>query len=185
MNDYGTPIGRFDFTRGALRGSALALFAGSLVHRGGAQFDVMALAAMAAVRVDYERDSKKSGWGIALLVIALAVYSVSGLLGGLAAGATNELAERMRGDYPMAGQGIVASLHAAFLFLQAVADALPWGAGALGLWGLALIGLGIWGRTTLAVTIGSSERSYAVPGRDSKLFDFAELIGEGIVKVRR
>ena len=185
MNDHDTPIGRFDFTRGALRGSTLALFAGSLVHRGGARFDIMALAAVAAVRVDFERDSRKSGWGIALLVVALVVYLVSGLLSGLAAGAAGDLADRMRGDYPVAGQGIVASLHAAFLFLQAVADALPWAACALGLWGLALIGLGIWGRTTLAVTIGSSERSYAVPGRDSKLFDFAELVGGVMGKVRR
>lgn len=185
MNDHGTPIGRFDFRRGALRGSTLALFSGSLVHRGAGQFDIIALAAVAAVRVDYERDSRKSGWGIVFLVIALAVFSVSGLLSDLAAGAAGDLANKMRGDYPVAGQGIVASLHAAFLFLQALAEALPWAAGALALWGAVLIGLGVWGRTTLAVTIGSGERSYWVPGRESRLFDFAELIGDVMTKVRR
>jgi hypothetical protein len=185
MNEHGTPIGRFDFRRGALRGSTLALFAGSLVHRGAAEFDIMALGAVGAVRVTYERDSRKSGWGIVLIVIALAVYAVSGLVGDLAAGAAGDLASRLRGDYPVAGQGIVASLHSAFLFLQALADALPWASAALALWGLALIGIGIWGRTTLSVTLGSGERGYAVPGRDSTLFDFAELMGDALSKVRR
>jgi hypothetical protein len=184
MSEHGTPIGRFDFRRGALRGSTLALFAGSLVHRNAAQFDIMALGAIAAVRVAYERDSRRTGWGVALVVVALALFAVSGMLGDLAAGAAGDLASRMQGDSPVAGQGIVASLHAAFLFLQALAEAFPIAAAGVGLLGLALIGLGVWGSTTLAVTIGSGERSYAVPGRDSKLFDFAELVGDVVSKVR-
>lgn len=185
MNEHGTPIGRFDFRRGALRGSTLALFAGSLVHRGPAQFDIMALGAVAAVRVRFERDSHRFGWGVALWVIALAVYAISGLLSDLAAGAAADLASRMQGDYPVAGEGIVSSLHTAFLFLQALADALPWASAGLVLWGLALVGLGVWGSTTLAVALAADERVYAVPGRDSKLFDFAELLGDVLSKVRR
>ena len=50
MNEHGTLIGRFDFRHGALRGSTLGLFASSLVHRGASQFDIMALAGVAAVR---------------------------------------------------------------------------------------------------------------------------------------
>jgi len=185
MSEHGTPIGRFDFRRGALRGSTLALHAGSLVHRGPAQFDIMALGAVAAVRVGFERDSSRFGWGAFLCIIALAVLAMSGLLSGLAAGAAADLASRMQGDYPVAGEGIVSSLHTAFLFLQALADALPWASAGLALWGLALIGLGAWGNTTFAVALGAGERVYAVPGRDSKLFDFAELVGDVLSKARR
>jgi hypothetical protein len=185
MNEHGAPVGRFDFKRGALRGGTLALFSGSLVHRGARRFDIMAIGGIAAVRVAYARDSGKIGWGVAWMIIALAVYAVSGLLGNLAADAAGDLASRMRGDYPVAGQGIVASLHSAFLFLQAIAEALPWGSAGVALWGFTLVGLGTWGHTTLAVTLGSVERNYAVPGRDAKLFDFGELVGDVMSKVRR
>lgn len=185
MNESGSPTGRFDFRRGALRGSSLTLYPACLVHRGAAQFDVMALGGIGAVRVAYERDARRIGWGVTLGLVALAVFAVSGVLADLAGDAANDMASRMRGDYPLAGQGIVASLHAAFLFLQALAEALPIAAGALGLWGLALIGIGALGSTTFAVAVGASERAYAVPGRNTKLFDFAEMVGEALSQARR
>jgi hypothetical protein len=185
MNERGSATGRFDFRRGALRGSSLTLYPTGLVYRGAAQFDIMALSGIGAVRVAYERDSRRVAWGVTLVLVALAVFAVSGLLADLAGDAANDMASRMRGDYPVAAQGIVATLHAAFLFLQALAEAFPIAAGALGLWALALIGFGALGSTTLTVAVGSSERAYAVPGRNTKLFDFAEMVGEALSQVRR
>ena len=185
MDDPGNPIARFDFRRGALRGTHLALYTARLVHRGAGQIDVIAMGSVAAVRVAYERDERKLGWGVFLAVLALAVFAVSGLLAGIAGSAAADIASRMRTDIPPAGQGIVGTLHATFLFLQALAEGFPVAAAALVLWAIVLFAFGALGTTTLALTIASGEREYSVPGRDTRLFDFAELVGDALTNARR
>ncbi len=185
MDDPGNPVARFDFRRGALRGSHLALYSASLVHRGGAEIDVIAIGGVAAVRVAYERDERKLAWGVFLAVLALAVFAVSGLLVGLAGSAAADIASRMRTDVPPAGQGIVGTLHATFLFLQALAEGFPVAAAALMAWAIALLAFGVFGTTTLALTVAAGERTYTVPGRDTRLFDFAELVANALTNARR
>ena len=50
---------------------------------------------------------------------------------------------------------------------------------------LLLLGFGAWGRTTFAVTSGAAQHAFTVRGRDAKLFDFGEMVGEVLRRVAR
>lgn len=178
MNDTGVAVARFDFTRGALRGSHLVLYQGCLVHRGGYVLETLPLATIASVRVAFERDARRLNWGIALLMVALVLFAVSAPLEGLAAEAASQMAA--------AGtQAVARALLALFRVLQAAAGLLPPLAALVAAGGAALAALGWLGGTKLVVTFAGYERDYPVRGRDKALLDFAELLAEQVVALKR
>jgi hypothetical protein len=185
VSQAGAPIARFDFAGGALRGTHLTLYPSCLVHRGEAQLETMPLAAIAGVRVAFERNARALGWGVALIAAALVLLALSGPLAGLAAGAAGELAPQLNSDAPAAGRGIAGVLHATFRFLQALANLFPTLAAALGLGGVAALIVGWLGATTLTLTVAASERPYAVRGRNETLLDFAEALTERLMLLKR
>lgn len=177
-SEPGPAISRYDFPSGALRGSHFTLYPTCLVHRSDAHLETVPLAGIASLRVAYERDLRKLGWGVGLLVVALILFLVSGPLAGAAAAAAEEMAA--------AGtHGVARALHALFLFLLAVANALPLAAFACLLGGLALGALGYLGSTTLVLDLAGSQRRYPVRGRNAGLLDFAEALGERLMSLRR
>jgi hypothetical protein len=164
-----TPIASFDFANGPLRGTRLALFGARLLHQGGAQMDSMSLAAIAAVRVGYERDFARIAWGVVLILVALVLFALAGPLSTLA----SEAAAGVTGDNAVA-QLLRGTLHV----LGALASMLPAAAVACILGGGALGAFGWIGMTTLVLTLPAAERVYAVRGQDRTLIDFAELLAE-------
>jgi hypothetical protein len=175
--DAGPALTRFDFVRGTQRGTHLTLYPTCLVHRGEHSLETLPMAGIAAVRVAFERDARRLGWGIALLFIALVVYGVSGPLAFLAADGAAEMAA--------GGSGIAHALHGLFQFLGAVASALPVVALACALGGAALAFLGWTGNTALVIDFGGSQRSYSVHGRSSGLLDFTEALSERLMSLKR
>src|ERR1700716_902624 len=140
MSDAGPAITRFDFAVGGLRGTHLTLYANCLVHRGGAHLETLPLASIASVRVAFERDERKLGWGAALVIVALLLLGISAPLAAFAGGAPAELA---------AGgtQGVGRALQEFFRVIEALANALPWLAMVVVLGGIALGVLGWLGST--------------------------------------
>jgi hypothetical protein len=185
LSQAGAPVARFDFLSGPLRGTHLTLHPNCLVHRGQGQLETMPLAAVAAARVAFARDSRAIGWGAALVVAALVLFAISAPLAGLAAGAAAEMASQLKSNAPAAGQGIAGVLHATFRFLEAVARLLPVLGAALGIAGVVAAAFGWIGATTLTLTLAASERPYAVRGRDDMLLDFAEALSERMMLLRR
>jgi hypothetical protein len=51
MTESGSAITRFDFDRGAARGTHLTLYASCVVHRGDARLETIPLPALASVQV--------------------------------------------------------------------------------------------------------------------------------------
>jgi hypothetical protein len=176
--DPSPAITRFDFTTGALRGSYFTLFATCLVHRGEHHSETLPLAGIAALRVAYERDPRKLGWGVSLVIIALLVFAISGPLASLAAGAAAEMAAA-------GGQGVAKALHGLFSFFGALARLLPLVAFGCAAGGIALAVLGWMGSTTLVVDLAGSQRVYPVRGRDPALLDFSEAVAERLVSLKR
>jgi hypothetical protein len=84
-SDAGPAITRYDFASGALRGTHFTLYATCLTHRGENHLETLPLAAIASLRVAYERNARRIGWGVALLVVALILFAVSGPIAGFAA----------------------------------------------------------------------------------------------------
>lgn len=62
--DASPALSRFDFTSGALRGSHFTLYSTCLVHRGEHHLETLPLAGIASLRVGYEREPRKVGWGV-------------------------------------------------------------------------------------------------------------------------
>ncbi len=176
--DVSPAITRFDFTTGALRGTYFTLYAACLVHRGDHLLETLPLAAIASLRVGYERDPRKLGWGVSLVLIALLVFAISGPLAELAAGAAAEMAAA-------GGQGVARALHGLFSFFGAVASLLPLLAFACAAGGVALGWLGWLGSTTLVLDLAGSQRIYPVRGRDPALLDFSEAVGERLMSLKR
>lgn len=176
--DAGAAITRYDFTRGRLRGSHFTLYATCLVHRSDSQLETLPLAGVASLRVAYERDVRKVGWGIALALVALIVFAISAPLARLAGDAAAEMAKAE-------AHGVVRALHVLFLFLQSVASALPFIAFAGALGGVALAVFGWIGSTTLVLDLAGSERIYAVRGRNPGLLDFSEAVAERLMLLKR
>ena len=174
MSDAGPAITRFDFAAGGLRGTHLTLYPNCLVHRGYAHLETLPLASIASVRVAFERDERKLGWGAVLVIIALLLLGIAAPLAAFAGGAAVELA---------AGgtQGVGRALQGFFRVIEALANALPLLAMVVVLGGIALGVLGWLGSTKLTLTLAGVERVYPVRGRDARLLDFAEALSERVV----
>jgi len=177
MSEAGAAITRFDFDSGALRGSSITLYASCLVHRSDFEIETLPLAALASVRVAFERDRRRIGWGAALIILALVMVAVSGPLAAVSGSAAAEVATGVT--------GVAAALHGFFRFLEGVARALPLLAAATALGGAALAGLGWLGSTALTLTFAGGERSYPVRGRNTRLLDFAEAVAERLMLPQR
>jgi hypothetical protein len=177
-NDAGPAISRYDFISGELRGSHFTLYSNCLIHRSDSHLETLPLAGIASLRVAYERDARKLGWGISLVLIGLLVFAVSGPLGSLASGAAGEMAAA-------GGQGVARALHGLFRFLWSVANVLPFVAFAGALGGIALAVLGWLGSTTLVLDLAGSERVYPVRGRNRGLLDFSEAVCERLMSLKR
>ena len=127
-----------------MRRTYLTLYAACLVHRGDAHLETLPLATVASVRVSFERDARRLGWGIVLVVLALLMFAVSAPLAGLAGRAASEVASGT--------SGVAAALGTLFRIVEAVAHVLPGVAGAAVLGGLALVALGWYGTTIFTLT---------------------------------
>lgn len=178
LNDTGAALTRFDFTRGTLRGTYLALYPSCLVHRGEAYLETLPLAAIASVRVGFERDSRRLGWGAALVIAALLLLAISSPLSTFASAAA--------ADISSAGtQGVARGLLAFFGLLEAIASVLPALAAACVLGGATLAVLGWVGKTILTVALPGAERVFATRGRDARLLDFSEVLSERMMALPR
>ena len=176
--DAGPAISRYDFTSGELKGSHFTLYSSVLLHRSDRHLETLPLGAIASLRVAYERDARKIGWGISLVLIALVLFAISAPLAELAGGAAAEMAAA-------GGHGVARALYGLFQFLWSVANALPFVALAVALAGIALAVLGWLGSTTLVLDLAGSERSYGVRGRNPGLLDFSEAICERLMSLKR
>lgn len=178
VSDPGVAVARFDFTGGRLRGTHLTLFPACLVHRGESHLETLPLAAIASVRVAFERDARRLGWGAALIVVALLLLAAASPLSSFASGAAAEMSA--------AGtQGVARGLLAFFRFLEAVASLLPALGLASALGGAAFATLGWMGETTLTLALPGAERVFAARGRDPRLLDFSEALSERIMALPR
>jgi len=172
------PLTRFEFTSGLQRGSHLALYPRCLVHRAESQLETLPLAAIASLRVAFLRDSRKLGWGIALVVAALVLLAAAGPLGSVAAESASDMASG-------GTQGVARALYGLFRFVEGVASLMPAAALACALGGAALGIFGWHGATTLTLALGGTERTYRVRGRDTLLLDFAEMVSERLAALQR
>jgi hypothetical protein len=177
MSEAGAAITRFDFDQGALRGSSLTLHASCLVHRSDFQLETVPLAALASVRVAFERNRRRIGWGAVLIVLALLMVAISAPLAAISGSAAAEVAS--------GGTGVAGALHGFFRFLESLGKALPVLAALAGLGGAALVALGWLGGTSLTLIFAGGERIYAVRGRNTRLLDFAEALAERLMQLRR
>jgi hypothetical protein len=177
-NETGPAVARYAFSGGMLRGTHLTLHPTCLVHRGDNHLETLPLAGMTAVRVTFQRDTRKLGWGIALVVVALLLLAIAGPLGSFASGAAGEMASA-------GAQGVARALHGFFRLLEALASLLPVLALACVIGGGALGALGWMGATLLLVSLPGSERLYAARGRDTTLLEFAEALSERLMLLKR
>ena len=178
MNDESQlALSRFDFTTGSDRGSQLMLYPRCLVHRSASQLETVPLARVTSIRVSFKREARRLGWGIAAVIVALALLAISGPLGNLAHGAAQEMAA--------SGQGVARALYSLFRFVELVAALLPAIALAAAIGGAMLAVLGWRGSTTLTLALGGAERAYSVRGRDTRLLDFAEMAAERLMSAAR
>jgi hypothetical protein len=178
MNEAGPAITRFAFANGMLRGTHLTLYPTCLVHRSDTHLETLPLAGVTAVRVAFQRDTRKLGWGIALVVVALLLLAIAGPIGGFASDAARDMAAS-------GGQGVARALQAFFRFLEALASLLPVAALACVIGGGALCALGWIGSTMLLVSLPGSERVYPARGRNTMLLDFAEALSERLMLLKR
>ena len=173
MTETGPALTRYSFTNGVLRGTHLTLHPTCLVHRGDHHLETLPLAAIAALRVAFERDPRKLGWGIALIVLALVLLAVAGPLGSFASKAV------------ATGPQSVPVMDYVYRLLGALASLLPVAALTCVIGGGALGALGWLGSTLLSVSLPGSERLYRVRGRDTQLLDFAEAFSERLMLFKR
>jgi hypothetical protein len=178
MADPGPAVARFGFERGELRGTNLTLFPTCLVHRGDNYLETLPLGGVAAVRVSFDREARKLGWGIGLVLAALLLLAIAGPISTFAGAAA--------GDMASAGpQGVPRALYGFFRALEALGSLLPVAALGCVVGGGALGALGWIGKTTLLVSLPGAERLYAVRGRDTLLLDFAEALSERLTLMKR
>lgn len=168
---------RFEFASGALRGSELSLYPLCLVHRGASYVETLPLAGLSAVRVEFQRDTRRIGWGVGWLVAALLMLAASPALAALASAASQELAAQ----HAAGSGGVGGALLAFFRLVQAFADVLPFLAALAAIAGAALCALGWIGATTLTVTLAGGERAFPVRGRNPLLLAFSERLSEQLL----
>ena len=178
MSEAGPAISRFAFPSGPLGGTHLTLYPTCLVHRSDAHLETMPLAGMTAVRVAFERDSRKLGWAIGLVLTGLVLLAIAGPLGAFAGGAANEMANA-------GSQGVPRTLYGFFRVVEAIASGLPVLALVCVLAGSGLGALWWRGTTTLVVSLPGSERVYPAGGRNTMLLDFAEALSERLMLMQR
>jgi hypothetical protein len=166
-------ITRFDFTRGALRGSQLILYPRCLVHRSDAHVETVPLARVTALKVSFEREGARLAWGVVLVIAALLLLAMSAPLGSFAHGAAQEMGAN--------GQGVARALSALFRFMELLAAVLPALAIACVVVGAMLVVHGWRGSTTLMLSLGGETRDYSVRGRDKQLLDFADMAAERLM----
>lgn len=177
MADPGPAVARFAFERGEFRGTQLTLFPTCLVHRGENYLETLPLGGVAAVRVSFDRDARKLGWGVGLVLAALLLLAIAGPISTFAGAAA--------GDMASAGpQGVPRALYGFFRGLEALGSLLPVAALGCVIGGGALGAVGWIGRTTLLVSLPGAERLYAVRGRDTLLLDFAEALSERLTLLK-
>jgi hypothetical protein len=177
MSEAGAAIARFDFDQGVLRGSSMTLYATCLVHRSDFHIETLPLAALSSVRVAFERNQRRIGWGAALMVIALIMLALSGPLMALSGSAAGEVTS--------SATGVAGALYGFFRVIESVARALPVAAALTALSGAALAALGWLGGTSLTLTFAGGERIYPVRGRNTRLLDFTEAVAERLMQPRR
>jgi hypothetical protein len=170
-------LARFDFTDGLERGSQLMLYPGCLVHRSDSHLETVPLSRVASLRVSFARDSRRLGWGIGLVVLALLLLALSAPMGSVAHSAAQEVAA--------GGAGVARALYALFRFIEVTAAVLPAFALALALTGGALAAFGWRGATSLTLALAGGERVYSVRGRNTLLLDFAEMASERLMATGR
>jgi hypothetical protein len=173
MSETGPAITRYAFTSGVLRGTYLTLHPTCLVHRSDNHLETLPLAGITALRAAFQRDTRKLGWGIALIVIALLLLAIAGPLGSWASTAA------------AAGQQPIPAMQAIYRTLDALASLMPVSALLCVIGGGALCALGWMGGTLLLVSLPGSERHYTARGRDSALLDFAEAFSERLMLLKR
>jgi hypothetical protein len=173
MSEINPPLARYMFTGGVMRATSLSLFPTCLVHRSDNHLETLPLAGMTAVRVAFQRDTRKLGWGITLVLAALLMLAIAGPLGSFAGGNLSS------------GPQSVPVMQAIYQLLQAIASMLPVLALACVIGGGALCALGWIGGTTLLVCLPGAERLYPVRGRDTLLLDFAEALSERLMLLKR
>jgi len=177
MIEAGPAITRFDFKSGLARGSSLTLYANCLVHRSDFYLETLPLAALASLRVAFERNVQWMVWGGVLLLVALALLAVSAPLAALAGSAAGEVTAN--------ATGVAAALATLFRILEAIAQALPWLAALLALGGGALGAFGWLGGTFLTLTFAGGTRVFEARGRNTRLLEFAEQAAERLMLLRR
>ena len=175
------PLSEYRFARGALRGSQFTLYPGRLVHDGGSVVEHMPLAHIAAVRIEFAREGGKLKWAVIFLVLAILLSAVASPLKGLASSAATEVAEHAKREGTTGGVG--AALQLSFRALERGAAALPAAGFAIGAWAAVLLALFAWGRTTLTLAFGGTEREYSVRGRDQSLLAFAEALSDRLAQL--
>ena len=173
-------VAQYRFRNGALRGTQLALYSNRLAHEGTGYLEIMPLVHMAAVRIEYLRDSRRLGWAIVLLAAALLLFASAGPLQSWAGTAAAAIADQARAETPAGGVQTI--LRAVFRALEALGGLMPI-AGAAFCAGAAALALLYWqGRTTLTLTLAAVERVFPAPGRDRMLADFADMLGERLAQ---
>ncbi len=177
-SDAGPAITRYDFTSGELRGSHFTLYANVLIHRSETHLETLPLAAVASLRIAYQRDARKVAWGVSLVLIALLLFAISAPLAELAGAAAAEMAAA-------GGPGVGRAHQGRLRVIVYLAKARTLVALALALAGVALAVLGWVGSTTLVLDLAGSERTYGVRGRNPGLLDFSEAICERLMSLKR
>ena len=178
MNDESQlALTRFDFTSGSFRGSQLMLYPRCLVHRSPAQLETVPLSRVTAIKVSFQRDPRRLGWGIGCIIAALLLLALSAPLGSFAHAAAQEMAAN--------AQGVARALYSLLRFTEMLAALMPAIALAGAIGGAMLSVLGWRGSTTLTLSLGGSERAYSVRGRDTLLLDFAEMAAERLMAASR
>ncbi len=178
MSEAGPAITRFAFANGTLRGSHLTLYPTCLVHRSDRHLETLPLAGVTAVRVSFQRDARKLGWGVTLVLAGLGLLAVSGPVAAFAGGAAGEMAAA-------GAQGTTRLLLGFFRFLEALASLMPAAALGAAIGGGALCTFGWMGSTLLAVSLPGSEREFPSRGRDAALLEFSEALGERLMLLKR
>jgi len=116
-DDAQTPLLRFDFTNGLQRGSQLMLYPRYLVHRSDSHVETVPFSRITALKVAFERDSRRLGWGVALVIVALLLLAIAAPIGSLSHGAAQEMMA--------SAQGVGRALYSLFRFIEGVAAVLP------------------------------------------------------------
>ena len=170
------PVAEFDIRSGTQRGSRLTLHANRLVCEGGATMEPVPLSQLAAVRVVFERDSRKLNSAVGLLLIALFLAAISVPLQNW----IGTIASKF-GD-PARRESLDAMLYAVFNALSGFASMVPGIAAALAVTAIALLVLFWLGATVLTLAFAATERNYAVRGRNRQLIDFAHVVAEQLAR---